>query len=732
MVKYRPLYAKSHALLIGIDRYASFPHLSTAVKGVRELAQVLQDEFDFEAGDIITLEDEAATRRSIRRALTDPLSRHNIVGPDDRVLIYFGGHGITLDTPVGEIGFIVAVDSEPGYDDTLIAIDELTRFAAERIHAKHVLFLLDACFSGFATTRLASGVKRQLDDYLTLPTRQVIAAGTRDQQVSDLWGPGGHSLFTGFLLEGLRGAAPMPGGVLRAFHLAGYLQDTIASHSKSLQTPQYAQLMGSQGGDFIFAVREVDELPQWVRAAAESGEVAQRLVAVGQMRELAKAKDTPAQARQALQTLSDLAEGDPDDMVRAAAKVALRELLPGTAVAPVEREELAVEPPPSPAPEPVVETPVAEETLPSAPVAQPEPVPPSAKPVPRPGKRFSLALIGCGAVVGVGVLVGILALAGVFSQGGAPPPEDEPVPAEDQTGLIEYACGVAPAPKEEEPSEDFGEERAVGEFDYYFPAWSPDGTRIAFNASEEEEGPGFSILVSMMDADGSNITPLTEGWYPDWSPDGNRLVFGDEGNIFSMNPDGSNVAQLTYDEAGNHEPAWSPDGTRIAYATVSPGYDEWGINVTDVDGSIIYELTASIFSNGVHSPAWSPNGKCLAFLAAPYRRWNIFAMDADGSNIVQLTNMGVDYWSDPAWSPDGTRIAFPSHSDKTGIGTGIFTVDPNGSEVVQLTDFPARSADWSPDGTRIVFDSYGNESYDQSNIYILDVDSGSIEQLTGG
>ncbi len=399
MSMYRPLYERSHALLIGIDEYPHFPPLQTAVKGVRELAQVLRDELGFQ--QITTLENERATLRNIRRRLDDPLSHREQVGPDDRVLIYFAGHGITVDIAVGEVGYLVPFDAEPGHKDTLLAMDELTRVAADWIHAKHVLFLLDACFSGFASTRMTEGIKRQLSDYLTLPTRQVITAGTRDQQVSDLWGPGGHSLFTGFLLDGLRGAAPMPGGVLRAFHLAGWLQDQVAQHSRARQTPLYASLMGSRGGDLIFSVREVVELPRWVVEVAESNDSTQRLVAVGRLSTLAQDQDTPEMASQALAKLQELTR-DPSAMVASSAQGALRELMPETEVAPVDREEpVVVEPEPTPVK-----------------VDAPEPTPPRARRGIRP------LWVGFGVVALVGLVIGALAISGMF--GGRPTPTPEP------------------------------------------------------------------------------------------------------------------------------------------------------------------------------------------------------------------------------------------------------------------------------------------------------------------
>jgi hypothetical protein len=425
---YQDRYSGSHALLIGIDAYPpAFPPLSTAVKGVRELADVLQSELGFKQEQIVTLVDGQATQRAILRALHDPLSRRDKVSPDDRVLIYFAGHGVTFDTAEGEIGCIVPHDAEAGDVYTTIEMDRLTRLA-NRIYAKHVLFLIDACFSGFATVReMAPGVERQVSDLLVRRARQVITAGMREQTVSDFWGPGGHSLFTGFMLDGLRGAAPMPGGVLRAFHLAGYLQDQVAQHSQSLQSPQYASLMGSQGGDFILSVREVVELPRWIVEAAESDNPMQRLVALGELRKLVQADATSEEAAQALSRLQALAENDPDTLVRSSAQAALHELLPETEVAPVEREEpVVVEPEPEPTPvEPLVEV--------AAPGPEP-PVEPEAEPTPPRARRGIRPLWVGGGVVAAGLLacglmIALLVIPSMLSGSNKPTRANTPVPS---------------------------------------------------------------------------------------------------------------------------------------------------------------------------------------------------------------------------------------------------------------------------------------------------------------
>ena len=103
-----------------------------------------------------------------------------------------------------------------------------------------------------------------------------------------------------------------------------------------------------------------------------------------------------------------------------------------------------------------------------------------------------------------------------------------------------------------------------------YPAWSPDGKRIAFTSKRDGN---FEIYV--MNADGSNPTRLTDNprmdVYPSWSPDGKQIAFESDRNlapnIFVMNPDGTNIKQVTEGPDWNIEPAWSPDGKRIAFAS---------------------------------------------------------------------------------------------------------------------------------------------------------------------
>ena len=181
------------------------------------------------------------------------------------------------------------------------------------------------------------------------------------------------------------------------------------------------------------------------------------------------------------------------------------------------------------------------------------------------------------------------------------------------------------------------------------PAWSPDGRRIAF-VSNRDGNPEIYV----MNADGSAPTRLTNSpniWVsediePVWSPDGQRIVFVSDRDepydLYVMNADGSGQTRLTRDNARELGPAWSPDGSKIA---LSKTLEIWVMNP---DGTQPVNLTNT---PGVseYSPSWSPNGAQIAFSSDRdgLNTRAIYVMNADGSGATRLTTSGRD--SDPAW-----------------------------------------------------------------------------------
>ena len=134
--------------------------------------------------------------------------------------------------------------------------------ASDAIPAKHVFFVMDACYSGLALTRggggAASGDRRQyLMEITRRSAREVLTAGGGDEQVADN-GPGGHSIFTWTLLQGLEGKADLDGdGAITATELAAYVGPSVSSLSR--QTPAFGHLAGSEGGEFVFELKPEDE-----------------------------------------------------------------------------------------------------------------------------------------------------------------------------------------------------------------------------------------------------------------------------------------------------------------------------------------------------------------------------------------------------------------------------------------------------------------------------------------
>jgi len=253
-------YRESWAAVIGIDAYQTWPALSYASNDAQSVRDLLLNKYNFKPDHVFLLLDKQATRQNILSLLGDKLANPDLVKHEDRVFVFFAGHGATRHLASGrDLGYIIPVDADlSNYEGQAISMTNFQDIA-EAIPAKHLLFVMDSCYSGLALTRGGGGVP--IGNYLLEISRriarQMFTAGGADQQVADN-GPNGHSVFTWTLLQALDGRADLNGdGVITATELAAYVTPAVSALSH--QTPALGNLPGSEGGDFIFELSHETE-----------------------------------------------------------------------------------------------------------------------------------------------------------------------------------------------------------------------------------------------------------------------------------------------------------------------------------------------------------------------------------------------------------------------------------------------------------------------------------------
>jgi peptidoglycan/xylan/chitin deacetylase (PgdA/CDA1 family)/uncharacterized caspase-like protein len=255
-----PPYRESWAAVIGVDSYQKWPKLRYAAHDATAVHDLLVQKYKFKPDHVFLLLNEQATRENILSLLGDKLANPEMVKKDDRVFVFFAGHGATRKLPSGrDLGYIIPVEADlSSYQGQAISMTNFQDIA-EAIPAKHLLFVMDSCYSGLALTR-GGGISRSanyLQEIARRGARQMFTAGGADEQVADN-GPNGHSVFTWTLLQGLDGRADLNGdGVITASELATYVAPAVSALSH--QTPAFGNLAGSEGGDFIFELRHESE-----------------------------------------------------------------------------------------------------------------------------------------------------------------------------------------------------------------------------------------------------------------------------------------------------------------------------------------------------------------------------------------------------------------------------------------------------------------------------------------
>ena len=248
------IYDNSYALIIGIDKYQNVQNLNYAVKDAESIQDILVNTFDFPEGNVTLLKNEEATKQNILKSFSEITKKAE---DSDRVLIFFAGHGETMDLPEGgEKGYLIPVegDREDLYL-TGLPMEELRQIALIS-RAKHMLYLVDACYGGIAAIGSRGLDSKRTPNYIDKITkdksRQVITAGGRGEQVIEKpeWG---HSAFTLNLKRGLQDSRAdyNSDGYITANELGLFLRENVTIDSENQQTPQYGR-MTSQEGEFVF------------------------------------------------------------------------------------------------------------------------------------------------------------------------------------------------------------------------------------------------------------------------------------------------------------------------------------------------------------------------------------------------------------------------------------------------------------------------------------------------